>query len=124
MAALTNALGHQRRQHCHAAGPGREPDLASGHGFGSLGGSGVLSGSGNLTIWEEGIVELDATNTCTGLITVSNGVLAVNGVVSNTINVLGGALSGTGTVNGPVGVGGTGQLTGTGTFAAPVQVNA
>jgi hypothetical protein len=86
--------------------------------------TGTVSGSGNLTVSEQGTVALDAVNTCSGLMTVSNGELQVNGSINNSVNVQGGALGGTGIVTGPVQVGGTGTLTGTATFTAPVQINA
>jgi autotransporter-associated beta strand protein len=63
--------------------------------------NGPMSGAGNLTLWQ-GTVILAGTNSCTGTMTITNGMLEVNGSMSNPIAVTGGTLTGTGVLVGPV----------------------
>jgi hypothetical protein len=65
--------------------------------------NGPMSGGGNLTLWQ-GTVILTGTNTSTGTTTLSNGNLEVNGSMSNPIAVVGGTLTGTGVLMGPISV--------------------
>jgi hypothetical protein len=83
----------------------------------------TVSGSGGLTLTGRGTVLLGGTNICSGLTTISNGTLQVNGVITNPVTVAGGTLSVAGTVTGPVMVN-AGALSGTGTMIGPVVVNA
>jgi autotransporter-associated beta strand protein len=71
--------------------------------------SGPMSGAGNLTLWQ-GTVILTGTNSCTGITTISNGTLEVNGSISSPIAVTGGTLTGTGVLTSPVSVSTGGAL--------------
>jgi autotransporter-associated beta strand protein len=66
--------------------------------------NGPVSGPGNLTLTWLGTVALAGRNTCSGITTISNGILQVTGSMTNAIVVAGGTLSGTGVLAGPVSV--------------------
>lgn len=72
--------------------------------------TGPISGPGNLMLSGPGTVVWSGTNTCTGTTTVSNGQLYVNGVTTNAVTVIGGALGGTGLIGGPVEIAAGGTL--------------
>lgn len=65
---------------------------------------------GGLTKFGSGKLELSGVNTYTGNTTISNGTLAVNGVVAGAVNVVNGTLGGVGEIAGPVTVNPTGTL--------------
>lgn len=68
---------------------------------GQLAVPGVISGSGSLVQLGPGVVTLSATNTYTGITTVSNGTLVINGENwGGATYVYGGALGGTGPIQG------------------------
>jgi autotransporter-associated beta strand protein len=70
----------------------------------------TVSGPGSLTLTGRGTVVLGGTNSCSGLTTISNGTLLVNGMITNPVTVAGGTLSGTGTIAAPVLVSSGGTL--------------
>jgi autotransporter-associated beta strand protein len=72
--------------------------------------NGVVGGAANLTLNGRGTVVLGGTNSCSGLTTISNGTLLVNGMITNPVTVAGGTLSGTGTIAAPVLVSSGGTL--------------
>jgi len=101
--------------------------------------NGNVSGPGSLVINGPGVIALEQTNNFTGPTTISNGVLQIDGVLTNTVTVAGGTLDGGGTVvgnvainsgivsgpqiiNGPLTVK-NGTLTGTETVLGPVTIN-
>lgn len=65
--------------------------------------NGPMRGTGNLTLWD-GTAILAGTNSCTGVMTISNGTLEVNGSMPDPIAVTGGKLTGTGVLTGPVSI--------------------
>lgn len=87
----------------------RDQTLTSGPGDLVL--DGPLSGSVALSKSGSGAVVLNAQNRFTGSMTVNEGVLTINGVLTNSLlNVASGVLSGNGTINGPVVVQSPGAL--------------
>ena len=67
---------------------------------------GVISGSGALTKSGSGSLTLTGNNLYTGVTTVSSGILFVQGNLAGSVTVAGGTLGGNGTVNGSVTVNG------------------
>ena len=68
---------------------------------------GVISGGGALTKTGNGSLTLTGNNLYTGVTTVSNGTLLVQGNLTGSVTVTGGTLGGNGTVSGSVTVNGT-----------------
>jgi hypothetical protein len=64
--------------------------------------NGTIGGAGGLNLTGRGEVVLAGMNNCSGLTTVSNGTLLVNGVMTGPVTVAGGTLGGTGAMTGPV----------------------
>ncbi|WP_262964665.1 autotransporter outer membrane beta-barrel domain-containing protein [Methylobacter psychrophilus] len=88
--------------------------------------TGAIQGTGGLTI-ASGSETLSGNNNYTGTTLVQGGVLHVNGSLASPVDVsVGGALRGTGEVNGPINVSGTlapGNSPGTLTVTGPVTLN-
>lgn len=82
--------------------------------------SGAMSGSGNLNLWQ-GTVQLSGTNSATGVTTVNNGTLMINGSMSGPVTVVGGTLTGTGALTGAVTVSGGTLAPGPGTATLTVN---